>query len=53
MSDDKKLITFEVEKELRQQAKIKAAQEGRSISEILRELLEEWLAKHTEQPKVK
>ena len=43
MTDDKKLITFQVEKELRKQAKIKAAQEGRSVSEVLRELLEEWV----------
>ena len=51
MSKEKRLITFEVEEELRRRAKVKAAQEGRSVSEVLRELLEEWLKDH--EPKGK
>lgn len=40
---DQKSVMFRVPEELRKQAKIKAAQEGRPLQVVLEELLREWL----------
>lgn len=45
MTGDKKTpkrVTVEVEPELHRQAKIKAASEGRTIADVVRELLAGW-----------
>lgn len=41
MSDQQKL-TVEVPRELHRAAKVKAAQEGRSLADVIRELLTGW-----------
>lgn len=36
-------ITFEVEEEVKKKLKIKAAEEGKTMTEVLRELLDKYL----------
>ena len=46
---ESKQLNFMIPKQLHREAKIKAAESGRPLAEILRELLEEWTRKRQEQ----
>ncbi len=43
MSEYKKQLLFRTDDETHRRARIKAINEGRSLAEILRELLQKWL----------
>ena len=45
---DQKRVTVKVDPALHRAARVKAAQEGKTISEIMRDLLQAWLAKEGE-----
>lgn len=49
MMGDKKRVTVEVDPELHRKAKTKAASEGRTIADVVREFLSGWAEREGEQ----
>lgn len=43
--------TYRIPKELHRQARVLALQQGRSLSEVLEELIREWVQKQEAKPK--
>ena len=50
MSDFEKRITVKVSENLHRKVKVKAAMMGKSISDVLREYLEEWVEETPSEP---
>jgi len=46
---DDKQVNFRITRDLHKQARIKAAQEGRPLSEVLREIIEKWTREKSPQ----
>jgi predicted HicB family RNase H-like nuclease len=47
--DDRKNITLRLPPDLHKKAKVKAAQEGRSLQDVLEELTQEWLRNNQQE----
>ena len=43
-------VTFDVTPEIKRKLKLKAVQEGKTISDVMRELLQRWLEEEKEKP---
>jgi len=52
MADLEKRITIKVSETLHRKVKVKAAMIGKSISDILREYLEEWVEEPLPEPEI-